>query len=73
MKETLKGMTGMMEKLLAAGANAETTDQVKSEERVGGKSGRAGERGVCKRDRRRDGDCWVLCLFVRHFWCMRLL
>ena len=45
-----KGMTNMVEKLLAAGAKAETTDGVKrEEERVGGGRRRAGE-----------GDWWEI-------------
>ena len=45
-----KGMTNMVEKLLAAGAKAETTDGVKrEEERVGGGRPRAGE-----------GDWWEI-------------
>ena len=45
-----KGMTNMVEKLLAAGAKAETTDGVKrEEERVGGGGRRAGE-----------GDWWEI-------------
>ena len=54
-----KGMTNMVEKLLAAGAKAEMTDSVKrEEERVGGGRCRAGERG-CARGRG-EGDWWEI-------------
>ena len=50
MRASEKGMTNMVEKLVAAGAKAETTDEVKrEEERVGGGRRRAGE-----------GDWWEI-------------
>ena len=62
MRASEKGMTNMVEKLLAAGAKAETTDEVKrEEERVGG--GRRRAVGVI--GGRYDG-------LARHLWCTGL-
>ena len=55
MRASERAMTNMVEKLLAAGAKAETTDAVKREDqRVGGGRCRAGDR-QCEKGRG-EGD-----------------